>query len=203
VEAPAIVEPYGYAALVIGTFLEGEVALAVAGYAARGGHLSLAWVMAFGGLGVFLSDWTCFLLGRFCSRLLFARFPGLRRRIAAPLARIERDPVWFVIAFQFIPAASTVTPIALGMSRIAAWRFLVLDLIGIALWTTSFAVLGYLCGAALGVFLSDLHRYDAWAIVLVVALAAIIWRSRARRVLVDPVAGRPPTSAPGERPASE
>ncbi len=187
-EASALIEPYAYVALVVGTFFEGEIALAAAGYAARQGHLALGWVMAFGALGVFLSDWTCFLLGRFCSRALFARCPGLRHRIAVPLARIERDPGWFIVAFQFIPAASTVTPVALGVSRIAAWRFLVLDLVGIALWTACFAILGYLCGAALGVFIVDLRRYDAWLIAMVAAVILMIWWRRARRALTDPVA---------------
>ncbi len=88
-DASALIEPYAYVALVVGTFFEGEIALAAAGYAARQGHLDLGWVMAFGALGVFLSDWTCFLLGRFCSRALFARCPGLRQRIAPNVVQIQ------------------------------------------------------------------------------------------------------------------
>jgi membrane protein DedA with SNARE-associated domain len=200
-DAPALIERYGYLALVVGTFFEGEVALLFAGYAARGGHLALAWVMCCGALGVFISDWVCFLLGRFCSRALFRRFPALRASIAAPLARIERHPGWFIIAFQFIPGTSTVTPIAIGVSRISAWRFLALDLAGIAVWTTLFALLGYLCGAALGLLVDDLHRYDAWLIALFIAVLLLVWWRRLRSAAPVPTAdaaGPPPGSATRE-----
>ncbi len=179
-DVTTLIEQYGYAALVVATFFEGEVALILAGYAARRGHLVLPWVMACGGLGVLLSDWTCFLLGRFCSRRLFAWFPGLRQRIATPLARIESDPGWFIVAFQFIPASSTVFPVAVGVSQVSPWRFLVFDLIGVAVWTSVFAILGYLFGAALGLLVADLHRFDAHVLLVVVVIILAWWCYRRR-----------------------
>ncbi|MBA3684107.1 MAG: DedA family protein [Planctomycetes bacterium] len=196
-DATALIEQYGYAALVVATFIEGEAALILAGYAARRGHLLLPWVMACAGLGVLLSDWTCFLLGRFCSRRLFAWFPGLRQRIATPLARIESDPGWFIVAFQFIPASSTVFPVAVGVSRVSPWRFLVFDLIGVAAWTSVFAILGYLFGAALGLFVADLHRFDAQVLLVVVGIILVWWCFR-RRATNSPVL----EPAPGDRAAT-
>ena len=180
-DAPALIERYGYPALVIGTFFEGEVALLFAGYAARVGHLALPWVLCCGALGVFISDWVCFLLGRWFSRPLFRRFPSLQQRMARPLAALERHPAWFIVAFQFIPGTSTVTPIAIGVSQISAWRFLALDLVGIAVWTTLFGVVGYLCGTALGLIITDLHRYDAWLIIAFVAVLLVFWWCRRRQ----------------------
>ena len=68
-------------------------------------------------------------------------FPTFHLNVAAPLARIERHQKWFMVAFQFIPGTSTVTPIAIGISHIGPWRFLVLDLVGIAVWTMTFPLL--------------------------------------------------------------
>ena len=178
-DGPALIEQYGYAALIVATFVEGEVALILASYAARCGYLSLPWVMVFAALGVLISDWTCFLLGRCCSRLLFARFPGLPQRVAGTLARIESNPNTCIIAFQFVPAASTITPIAIGVSRVSVWRFLVLDVIGVAAWTSIIASLGYLGGAALGILITD--RYERWALPLVAVLVLVAWWAYRRR----------------------
>ena len=41
----SIIEHYGYAAILIGTFLEGETILVLAGLAAHQGYLVLIWVM--------------------------------------------------------------------------------------------------------------------------------------------------------------
>ena len=40
----SIVENYGYAALLVGTFLEGETILVIAGFLAHRGYLHLPWV---------------------------------------------------------------------------------------------------------------------------------------------------------------
>jgi len=41
----SIIENYGYAAILIGTFLEGETILVLAGLAAHQGYLVLSWVI--------------------------------------------------------------------------------------------------------------------------------------------------------------
>lgn len=179
-DASALIENYGYLALVVGTFFEGEVVLIFGGYAARSGHLAMPWVLCCGALGVFCSDWTCFLLGRWCSKRLLRWFPGMQRKLVRPLALLEQRRNWFIIAFQFVPGTSTVTPIAIGMSQVSAWQFLLLDLVGIGIWTLLFAGLGYLFGAAMGLIISDLHRYDAWLAALF-AIILVLWWRRFRR----------------------
>ena len=40
-----VIDKYGYAAVLIGTFLEGETILVIGGLAARLGYLKLQWVI--------------------------------------------------------------------------------------------------------------------------------------------------------------
>lgn len=56
---------YGYLALFIGTFLEGETILVIAGFLAHSGYLELHWVILSAFLGTFAGDQTFFYLGRF------------------------------------------------------------------------------------------------------------------------------------------
>ncbi|WP_217994833.1 DedA family protein [Methylogaea oryzae] len=59
-----IISQYGYIALFIGTFLEGETILLVAGYLAHEGHLGLTLAILSAFLGTFAGDQTFFFLGR-------------------------------------------------------------------------------------------------------------------------------------------
>ena len=51
-----LVSHYGYVALVIGTFFEGETILIAAGFAAHGGYLKLQWVTLAAFLGSLAGD---------------------------------------------------------------------------------------------------------------------------------------------------
>jgi len=178
-----LIRTYGYWALIVGTFFEGEAALAFGGYAAHQGALSFPGVLLCGALGVFCSDQFCFFLGRFAGQWVLRRFPRMEDRTRGILERVERHQNWLIFWFQFLPGTSTVTPIALGLSRVNVWRFLMLDLAGIALWSVVFALAGYFLGAALGYFLTDLHRYDGWLLAVFAAslVAFAILRGRRRR----------------------
>ena len=77
----SIIENYGYAAILIGTFLEGETILALAGLAAHQGYLALTWVILAAFLGSLCGDqlffiWDASTVRRFCPGAL----PGSRRR---------------------------------------------------------------------------------------------------------------------------
>ena len=58
------VSHYGYVALFIGVFLEGETVLIAAGFAAHLGHLSLTWVILIAFAGSLTGDQFYFFLGR-------------------------------------------------------------------------------------------------------------------------------------------
>ena len=180
-DAASAIREYGYAALVIGTFFEGEAVLAFGGFAAHQGHLRFAWVMFFGALGVFCSDQFCFFLGRYFGQWVLRRFPAMHQRVATALKFLERYPNWFIVGFQFIPGASTVTPIALGISKVSLCRFLALDVLGVAVWTVAFASAGYVFGAALSYVIQDLRRYDTWFIAVFALALILLWRWRNRR----------------------
>ena len=59
-----LISHYGYVALVIGTFLEGESILIVAGFAVRLGYLKSQWVILAAFAGSMAGDQPYFFLGR-------------------------------------------------------------------------------------------------------------------------------------------
>ena len=143
-----LLRDYGYLAIVVGTFFEGELIMLAAGIAAAAGVLSVTGVIAAGMAGVFASDTVCFLLGRFCGAQLGRWFPRLFSRLSRVFSLIERYDHKLIIGYQFFPGLCTVTPVAYGMTRISAARFLALDAVGNAGWTLTFTCGGYFCGEA-------------------------------------------------------
>jgi len=72
----SIIENYGYAAILIGTFLEGETILVLAGLAAHQGYLVLTGVIFAAFLGSLSGDQLFFYLGRRHSQAVLSRRPS-------------------------------------------------------------------------------------------------------------------------------
>ncbi len=60
----SFIQTYGYLALLVGTFLEGETILVLAGFAAHLGYLNLPWVILVAFVGTLSGDQLFFYLGR-------------------------------------------------------------------------------------------------------------------------------------------
>lgn len=64
-----------------------------------------------------------------------------------------------------------------------AWRFVLFNLIGAAIWAPLVAGAGFLSGRSLQWLFADIQRYEVAALVLLVALSLLTawWRSRRHR----------------------
>src|SRR5262245_35305943 len=71
----SLLQGYGYSVVFVGTVLEGETILALAGLAAHRGYLALPWVIAAAAAGGFLGAQIYFFVGRFYGPRVLARFP--------------------------------------------------------------------------------------------------------------------------------
>jgi membrane protein DedA with SNARE-associated domain len=154
-----LIHQYGWLAIAVGTFFEGEWAMLAAGIGVRAGWLS-PWTVVLAGMGgTFASDMACFWFGRLGGPSLVRRWPGLWRRLAPVRELMERNQSWLIVGYQFVPGLCTVTPIAFGLSGIRAGRFMALNALGIAAWTGLFASGGYACATVL------LDGHGLWLLV--------------------------------------
>jgi membrane protein DedA with SNARE-associated domain len=178
--AADFVRDYGYYAVIVGTFFEGETVMLAAGVAASSGILQLHSVVLAGMTGIFASDTFCFLLGRLAGRRIKRWFPRLYARLNGVYGLIERHEDKLIIYYQFFPGLCTVTPVAFGLTRIPAARFLALDFLGNAFWTLIFSLGGYAFGTTFWQAMRGAHDWQllAGALLLPIPLAAW-WISRA------------------------
>jgi membrane protein DedA with SNARE-associated domain len=186
-----LIQDYGYLAVVIGTFLEGETILVLAGLAAHLGYLDLPWVMAAGLAGSFSGDQLYFHLGRRHGPGILARRPAWRPRVDRVLRLLERHQNLLILGCRFTYGLRTITPFALGLSRVRAVRFLLLNGIAALAWTVSVAGAGYLFGHVVQAALGRVRHLEHALLGLVAVAGLVLWliaRRRARRPPDDPPA---------------
>ena len=165
---------YGLWAVLGGTFLEGESVVVFAGFLAHQHLLRLPEVMLCAFAGSFAADQLLFFLGRrYRDHRLVRR---IREKLAfeRALALVDRYPHGFILSLRFLYGLRTVGPVALGMSRVPALRFLVLNAIAAAIWAAGFSLLGYVFGQTIESLLGRLHGVETKLAVAAV-IGVTIW----------------------------
>jgi len=133
----SFVDTYGYLAIMVGTFFEGETILVLGGFTAHRGYLELPWVIASAFVGSLCGDQLFFYLGRRHGDAMLARRPSWRSRVQKAAALLERFRRPFMIGFRFLYGLRTVSPLAIGLSRIPARQFFLYNAAGAILWATA------------------------------------------------------------------
>ncbi|MEJ8823189.1 DedA family protein [Variovorax humicola] len=169
-----LVTEYGYGAVLVGSLLEGETVLLLAGMASHHGYLSFPLVVAIAFCGGTLGDQLLFHMGRRHGAAMLRQFPTLAVR-SEPVARlIRRHQNWLIFGVRFMYGLRLVGPVAIGMSEVSAMRFAVLNLIGAAVWALLVTGVGYLFGQTLSWLIADLGRYEALALLAAAAVAGVV-----------------------------
>jgi membrane protein DedA with SNARE-associated domain len=178
----AVIAAWGYPAVFVGTLLEGETVLLLAGFAAHRGHLLLGMVIACAVAGSVLGDQLAFFAGRRWGARLADSRPRLRNMVAEALPRLQRNATWFVLINRFLYGLRVAGPFAVGMTAMPWHRFLALNVVGATFWATLIAVLGYALGEGVQRALGHLRLAEEalFGAVLVGALLVALvrhWRN--------------------------
>lgn len=176
-----LIGTFGYAAVFIGTFLEGETLLALAGVAAAHGYLSYWGIVGVAIVGAFLGDQVCFFIGRRYGLRVLNRFPTLSAKAPRVQAILRRWDALAVIALRFLYGLRIAGPIVIGTCGISPWRLALFNFIGTLLWAPLVAGIGYLAGYALHEWLGRLEQAQIGLLVAVTLAAVIAWYVVRRR----------------------
>lgn len=177
----ALVQAWGYPAVLVGALLEGETVLLVAGFAAHSGYLQLPWVIVAALAGSVLGEQFYFLLGRRYGERLLARFPPLARRARRVHRLLERHDVAAIVSMRFLYGLRTVGPMAIGASAVPWLRFTAIDLVAALVWASAVASAGYAFGRGLELWLGDLKKFELALAMALIAAGAVLWWLRIRK----------------------
>lgn len=169
------IEHYGYLAILLGTFFEGETVLVLGGFVAHRGYLDLPWVILAAFVGSLSGDQLYFFLGRKHGPFILRKRPSWKGSVEKINSKLHRHHTLLILWFRFFYGFRTVTPFVLGMSPVSKSKFIVLNAAGAALWAVSVGTGGYLFGHALEVVLGDLRHYELEVIATILAIGVVLW----------------------------
>ena len=169
------ISTFGYLAIFFGVFLEGEAVVIAAGFLAHQGLLELNWVIVSALLGSISVYQFFFYLGRSRgSRFLDSR-PHWKPRVSKVQALLQKHYLLLIFSYRFFFGFRSITPFALGMTKISQGRFFAIDLLPATVWSVTFPVLGYFFGQALETIIRDLEKNRLWiALAFFVGILLIV-----------------------------
>ncbi|MBF7013730.1 DedA family protein [Novosphingobium sp. HR1a] len=178
-----IIAEYGLPALFAGAAIAGETVVVIGGIMVHRGILPFLPAIAAASAGSFVADQIFFLLGRRFRDHAFVQRVQRKAAFAKALSTFERHPTIFVFAFRFLYGLRTVSPIAIGTTRIPARTFLLINACAAILWGTVFVSAGYFFGSAIeavfGKIRSVVHVVlPLVAVAVVIGVAGLLIRQR-------------------------
>jgi membrane protein DedA with SNARE-associated domain len=176
---------YGYLAVFIGSLLEGETILVLAGFAAHQGYLSLPVTLALAFVGGTLGDQVFFWLGRIWGSSLLQRIRDAERRVQCVKELLEHHQAPAIVGIRFMYGLRIIGPIVIGACEVPPWHFAMFNALGAAVWAPLVVGLGYLFGDALELLQIDLKEFEAAVLGSIIGVAVAFslirrWRSRSR-----------------------
>ena len=165
-----LLQHYGLAALFVGAGIEGETVVVGGGVLAHDHYVPLIGAMAAAAAGSFTADQLFFLAGRRFRNHRWVAAVREKPTYARAMTLLERYPIGFIFAFRFIYGLRTVSPIAIGTSRVESRLFLIVNAVAAVVWGVVFTTIGYLFGRA---FEQLLHRFVPPAYIVLPAIGAV------------------------------
>lgn len=173
---------FGPLAIAVGTFLEGETALFLAGAGLAVGLLDF-WTVVIAALaGSLAGDQLFFWLGRLKGAAWLNGHPRFGDRVRRAADLLIRHRVFMLCFYRFIYGLRGAVPFAFGVSGLC-WRFfLCANILSAAAWSVLVTLLGLHAGRFLTdpAVLARLPMLGAGIVALVVVAAMLCRRFKAR-----------------------
>ena len=171
----SLITSYGYVAIVVGAFLEGETILVLGGFAAHRGYLELPWVIFAAFVGSLIGDQLYFFLGRTHRTAFLNKRPTWKARVEKFQKLLERFRTPIILIFRFLYGLRLVAPFAIGMSTVPIGEFIFLNTVGALVWAILIGAGGYFFGNALEAIIGDIKHYEFKIMAAICMGGIVIW----------------------------
>jgi membrane protein DedA with SNARE-associated domain len=160
-----------------------ELAPIFGGIAAHEGELQVARVIVSITVGGWVATTLLYLLGRWKLDFIRRRFPRVRATGTVALRAVRRNQLKASLLVRFAFGLRVVLPIVCGAAKVPVYIYLPLTLLGSAIWTALFTLIGYAAGEAAVQTLGHLDRVGeiVGAVLITVAVLGFVRWQRIRR----------------------
>ncbi len=187
-----LLDDYGYLALLIGTFFEGETAILIASSLIYRGFFEMPYTVFFGFAGSFISDWLYFIVGRLNGRYFISKRPGLEAKVAPVQRFFHTHRYQILFTYRFLYGFRVLIPIIIGMSKIKPIQYLFYSVVSGLLWASTVSTVGYLLGRFLNIK-TEMFEKNILYIVLGFASFGILMGYIIKRVAMKKLTSEPGT----------
>lgn len=177
----ALLEKFGYFAVFIGTFLEGEAILVTAGFFASRGYLDVIIVGLIAFAGAYVGHLFWFWLGRAHGVRLLERFPRMKRHFGKGIRVFERYGPAAIIITQWLYGLRITAAVIIGMSRISIVKFMAYEAVSCAIWAAIITGAGFYFGRAIEAVLGKVENVEKYALIVIAVVALGFWLYHRRK----------------------
>jgi membrane protein DedA with SNARE-associated domain len=196
-----LAEAWAYVTLGASGIITEEAAPIVGGFAAHEGHLGFVRVVLACSIGTWAAGVALYALGRWRSKWVRKRFRKVGRYVTRLLVFVRRSPWRSTFAVRFAFGIRIVLPIACGAARMRLPVYLIGTALVSIIWSTLFALVGWLFGETALLVLGHIRRYeDVIAGLLIVGVVLVfvvlIRRRQSPPLLSEQTPTTPQSSTP-------
>jgi membrane protein DedA with SNARE-associated domain len=172
---------FGYPALFVGSFLEGESVLVAAGFLARGGYLNLKLVMLIALTGTYIADVSLYFLGRSKGEKIIAKFPMAKAYYPKVKTLFERYGVWAVFVTRYLYGLRLAAAATFGLTKMKRRKYLSFNFLSCMIWAVLMGSLGYTFGASLEALMGQVKHYEKIVVLFIIIFGLGVWLVRRRQ----------------------
>ena len=166
---------WGYGILFLYSFGGGMIALLAASVLAGVGKLDLSLCIIIAAVANFLGDELLFYLAKFNKNAVLPYFKKHRRKLALAQILFKSYGGKIILAKKFIYGLKTLIPLAIGLSKYSAKKFLFLNAICAIIWAVSLGLLGFFAGDFIQQISEKYGQNTSFLIIFLVAILFALW----------------------------
>jgi membrane protein DedA with SNARE-associated domain len=191
-----LLQKFGYLAVYIGTFLEGETILVMAGFFAERGYLKLPLVIATACGGAYTGHVFWFWLGRTQGVKLLDRFPRMKRHFGKGIRLFERYGAPAIFITQWLYGLRITCAVIIGISKVSTIKFLIYEALTCIVWSIIVGTLGFYFGKAVERVLGRAAHIEKYGLLVLLVVGVGIWAyHRWKEKREDDLENAPPPAA--------
>ena len=164
-----LIKDWGYIVLFLYSFGGGFLALAVAGVLSYAGDLNIYITLIVAGSANFTGDQFLFLLARNNKAQAKAMMGKHQRKIA--LAHLMMRKYGSIVVFlqKYIYGIKTLIPLAMGLTKYDAKKFIFFNILATILWTLVIGIASYMLGELVYTYTDQFKTYGIVLVVIILA----------------------------------
>lgn len=138
----SLLQNYGYLAVFIGSFFEGETVLLLGSFAAHQNILNIWWLVLTATVGAFIGDQFYYHVGSKFGHNFIAKHPKLANKFNQASSFIEKHPTITILCMRFAWGLRTVIPISFGIKKYNYLHYFVINIFASFIWAMVIIFIG-------------------------------------------------------------